>query len=83
MGLLEKVQEYDALNVAIKQTNDFVVGNFSELTVKGNDGRFILTKKEWLGDYDISILITAIRNKATLRRTALKQEIIDILNSGA
>ncbi len=82
MTLASKVQEYVEVSNVITQTNAFQVTNFAGVEIAGNDGNKITTKKDWLGDLDISTWITVVRNRATAKKAALKAEIIDILNSG-
>ena len=82
MTLATKIQEYVDVSATIAQTNAFQTTNFATIEIAGNDGNKIITKKDWLGDLDISIWITVIRNRATQKKAALKAEIIDILNSG-
>ena len=82
MTLAAKVKEYVDVSNVITQTNAFQVTNFAGVEITANDGNKISTKKEWLGEVDISTWITVVRNKATAKKAALKAEIIDILNSG-
>jgi hypothetical protein len=82
MTLAKKVQEYIEVSNVITQTNAFQVTNFAGIEIAGSDGNKITTRKDWLGDLDISTWITVIRNRATQKKAALKAEIIDILNSG-
>lgn len=82
MSLSQKIDEYVSLGTLVASTNEFQVNNFSEVTLKSSDQKTVISKKEWMEGIDISIWITAIRNKASARRLVLKQEIIDILNSG-
>ena len=82
MSLESKIAEYQKAAQIIAQCNAFQATSFSSITINSSDSKVIDSNPFYMGNIDVSLWITNIRNQANAKRTALKQEIIDILNSG-
>jgi hypothetical protein len=82
MSLESKVAEYKAAADIITACNNFQIGNFSSITIDTTAGNSIRSFTAYMGTIDVAAWVTALKNQATAKRTAIKAEIIDILNSG-
>ena len=82
MSLESKVADYQKAALIVAACNAFQPTALSSVVISSSDNKQVNTEPFFMGTIDIAVWITSIRNQATAKRTAIKQESIDILNSG-